>query len=44
MKHLRWSIYIRVSTNLYIAAICYGAVLIAQVGMQQARPRDVEAG
>jgi hypothetical protein len=33
------SIYIGVSMNFYIAAICYGAVLIAQVGFQRAKAR-----
>jgi len=33
------SIYIGVSANLHIAAICYGAVLIAQVGLQRAKAK-----
>ena len=31
------SIYVGISTNLYIAAVCYAAVLIAQVGLRRAK-------
>ncbi len=35
------SIYLGVSVNFIIAAICYSAVLIAQVGFEQVRARDL---
>ncbi len=34
------SIYIGISANFYIAATCYGAVLIAQVGLQRVKARS----
>jgi spermidine synthase len=36
------SIYIGISANFYIAATCYGAVLIAQVGLQRVKARRFE--
>jgi hypothetical protein len=31
------SLYVEVSANFYIASICYGAVVITQIGLQRAK-------
>jgi hypothetical protein len=37
------SIYVGISANFYIAAVCYAGVVIAQMGLQHVRTRSVDS-